>query len=103
MTTFEALRHKVPVAVMPFQPEQAHNGVCLEALGCGRRLSPGRPFLGNPKVYEEALFAGGEKRLRNIFNELLNAQTARCLEQAREQMSCYKGLPNLLPLLDEAS
>ncbi len=100
MTTFEALKHRVPVAVMPFQPEQAHNGVCLEALGCGRRLTPGRPFLGNPKVYEEALFDGGEKRLSSIFTELLNDQTARCLEQASQQMSRYQGLSNLLPLLE---
>jgi len=100
MTTFEALKHKVPVAVMPFQPEQAHNGVCLEALGCGRRLTPGRPFLGNPKVYEEFLFDGGEKRLCNIFSGLMNDQTSRCLEQTSQQMSRYQGLPNLLPLLE---
>ena len=103
MTTFEALKHKVPVAVMPFQPEQAHNGVCLEALGCGRRLTPGRPFLGNPKVYEDALLAAGETRLRSTFTELLNDQTSRCLEKTRGQMSHFKGLPNLLPLLDEIS
>lgn len=100
MTTFEALKHRVPVAVMPFQPEQAHNGVCLEGLGCGRRLTTGKPFLGNPKVYEEALIAGGEERLRSIFAELLNAQTARCLEQTSQQMDRYQGLPNLLPLLE---
>jgi len=102
MTTFEALRHRVPVAVIPFQPEQAHNGVCLEALGCGRRLTPGRPFLGNSKVYEEALIAGGEKRLHSIFAKLLNAQTVHCIEQAREQMSRYRGLPDLLPRLEGA-
>lgn len=55
MTVFEALQHKVPVAVMPFQPEQAHNGVCLERLGCGRRLIPSQCFQGNPAVYLDAL------------------------------------------------
>jgi UDP:flavonoid glycosyltransferase YjiC (YdhE family) len=40
---------------MPFQPEQAHNGVCLERLGCGRRLIPSQCFQGNPAVYLDAL------------------------------------------------
>jgi UDP:flavonoid glycosyltransferase YjiC (YdhE family) len=55
LTVFEALQNKVPVAVMPFQPEQAHNGVCLERLGCGIRLVPPHPFQGNPRVYIDAL------------------------------------------------
>jgi hypothetical protein len=54
MTVFEALRHGVPVAVMPFQPEQAHSGVCLERLGVGRRLIPSVCFQGNPAVYLDA-------------------------------------------------
>ena len=33
MTVFEALQNKIPVLVMPLQPEQAHNGVCLERIG----------------------------------------------------------------------
>jgi UDP-N-acetylglucosamine:LPS N-acetylglucosamine transferase len=55
MTVFEALQHEVPVMVMPFQPEQAHNGVCLERLGCGSRLIPSQCFQGNPAVYLDAL------------------------------------------------
>jgi UDP:flavonoid glycosyltransferase YjiC (YdhE family) len=55
MTVFEALKHEVPVMVMPFQPEQAHNGVCLERLGCGSRLIPSQCFQGNPAVYLDAL------------------------------------------------
>ncbi|HEY5674659.1 MAG TPA: glycosyltransferase [Malonomonas sp.] len=100
MTTFEALKHRVPVAVMPFQPEQAHNGVCLEALGCGRRLAPGQPFLGNPKVYEEALHVGGAARLHRIFSELLTDRTAQCITQASLQMGRYRGLADLLPRLE---
>ena len=102
MTIFEALKHKVPIAVMPFQPEQAHNGVCLEAIGCGKRLSAGQPFLGNSKVYRDALLAGGERRLRNIFTQLQDSQTAFCLDCAKEQMDRYRGLPNLLPLLERS-
>ena len=61
-TVFEALRHKIPVAVLPFQPEQAHNGVCLEQIGCGLRLSCGQPFLGNSIVYEQAMLAAGVRQ-----------------------------------------
>jgi hypothetical protein len=103
MTMFEALKHRVPVAVMPFQPEQAHNGVCLENLGCGRRLTPGLPFLGQSKVYEDALIAGGESRLRRIFTELLDGETAHALEGVQDMVSRYRGLPDLLPRLEPAA
>ena len=103
MTIFEALKHRVPIAVIPFQPEQAHNGVCLEAIGCGRRLSTGQPFLGNPKVYKDALLAGGEQRLRNTFTQLQDSQTVDCLDRAKEQLDHYNGLPNLLPRLEGSS
>jgi UDP-N-acetylglucosamine:LPS N-acetylglucosamine transferase len=55
MTIFESLQQSVPVLVMPFQPEQAHNGVCLERIGCGRRLVPAVAFEGCADVYREAL------------------------------------------------
>jgi UDP:flavonoid glycosyltransferase YjiC (YdhE family) len=55
MTVFEALRKKVPVVVMPFQPEQDHNGLCLERVSCGARLISHTPFSGNSRVYIDAL------------------------------------------------
>ena len=102
MTIFEALRHGVPVAVMPFQPEQAHNGVCLEMLGCGRRLTPGQPFLGNSNVYIKALFNEGEDRIREVFIDLLSDRTRECLTLVEEKMDFYRGTSNLLPFLERA-
>lgn len=55
MTVFEAMKFRVPSLVMPFQPEQAHNGVCLERVKCGRRLIPSRVFRGDSQVYIEAI------------------------------------------------
>lgn len=100
MSIFEALSHGVPVAVMPFQPEQAHNGVCLERLGCGRRLVPGRPFLGRPEVYEEALLMVDEATLSGIFAQLLTATTTQRIEATRQTMQGYRGLQDLIPALE---
>lgn len=100
MSIFEALSHGVPVAVMPFQPEQAHNGVCLEQLGCGRRLVPGRPFLGNPAVYEEALLERGDAALAEVFSSLLSATTAQRIEETRQVMQRCQGLQGLLAELE---
>ena len=52
---FEAMRHALPMVVVPFQPEQAQNGRCLERLGCGLRLAKGPPALPDA-VPTDALF-----------------------------------------------
>jgi len=54
LTVFEALAGRSPVLVLPLQPEQAHNGLCLARLGCGRSLLPPRPFLGDSRTYVDA-------------------------------------------------
>jgi UDP:flavonoid glycosyltransferase YjiC (YdhE family) len=43
---FEAMRHALPILVIPFQPEQAQNGLCVERMGCGSRLLRGTVFDG---------------------------------------------------------
>jgi UDP:flavonoid glycosyltransferase YjiC (YdhE family) len=100
MSIFEALSHGVPVAVMPFQPEQAHNGVCLERLGCGLRLIPGQPFLGQSSIYAEALLSLDEQTLAGMLSGLLDIATARQIETTRQIMRGYPGLPALLPELE---
>ncbi len=57
---FEALQHRVPIAVVPFQPEQAQNGRCLERLGCGVRLEHGAVALPGAQSAEAAFLARGE-------------------------------------------
>lgn len=54
-SVFEAMARRVPVAVLPFHPEQAQNGLCLERLGAGGRLVPATVFWGAGAVYLEAL------------------------------------------------
>lgn len=102
MSVFEALQHGVPVAVMPFQPEQAHNGVCLERLGCGRRLVGPTPFLGNSEVYLKALAARTDGELRDIFLALSRDDQVRSrLVAARENLTGYRGALAVAEFLEE--
>lgn len=69
-TVFEALAHGVPMAILPFHPEQAQNGLCLERLGAGERLIPPTVFWGSEAVYREALAAISEKSLSHRLAEI---------------------------------
>lgn len=55
LSVFQAFKAGVPVLVMPFQPEQAHNGICLERVGCGRMIIPPIPFRTDQEVYVNTL------------------------------------------------
>lgn len=100
-TIFEALHNRVPVAVMPFQPEQAHNGICLERLGCGALLVPPQPFRGNPRVYVEAL-AGvpDEEILARIRGLVENAETTKNLARMKEAIDRYRGTDTVTSMLE---
>ncbi len=67
---FEALRHAVPVAVMPLQPEQAENGRTLERLGCGARLVRSVAGTNDPYLYLRALAARSDDALATILDRL---------------------------------
>jgi UDP:flavonoid glycosyltransferase YjiC (YdhE family) len=100
MTLFDALAHRVPTVVMPFQPEQAHNGVCLERLGCGRRLLPPTHFHGNSQVYLDSLAALSDDDIAGVIESLVGCPTIRAsLSTARDTLQCYAGVDTLLPLL----
>lgn len=71
MTVFEALWYQTPVAVIPFHPEQAHSGICLERIGCGRMLVPSFPFVGNSNVYLDALERMSDEDIRSILMDLV--------------------------------
>lgn len=101
MTMFEALARQIPVLVMPFQPEQAHNGVCIERLGCGKRLIAPQPFLGNPGVYIEAFNATTDEQLAAIITGLTeNADTSRNLAIAHRLLAQYDGIETLTTQLE---
>ena len=103
MTVFEALYHKIPVVVMPFQPEQAHTGVCLERLGCGTRLIPPQPFRQNPRVYTEALKRMSDKEIKSKIRLCTDApKTGERLAAVRRLLGGYNGAETVARLLVEA-
>lgn len=101
MTVFEALQNKIPVLVMPFQPEQAHNGVCLERIGCGRLLVPPQPFQGNSNVYSDMLDRMTDDEIKSIITGLVNnQQTTKRLAEIKEIINQYKGVEKLAAILE---
>lgn len=73
MTVFEALRQRVPVLVIPFQPEQAQNGVALERIGCGGRLVPPTRYVFSSGVYLRAIGELGPSGLERAILKPLEA------------------------------
>ncbi len=93
MTVFEALQQCVPVLVVPFQPEQAHNGVCLQRIGCGCRLVPPVPFGGDPEGYIHAFAAVTDDQIAAKVEDLVAREETRCnLERVRRVMRNYRGV-----------
>ena len=96
MTVFEALQNRIPVLVMPFQPEQAHNGVCLERIGCGSRLVPSRPFQGNSSVYTDALGNMTDDEIKSrICSVVDDPNIQNRLEEIKEVMGRYEGVKKM--------
>ncbi len=101
MTVFDALSNNTPIVVMPFQPEQAHNGVCLERLGCGCRLIPPQPFRQNPWVFTDALNAMSDDEIKSKIKNLVNnPQTASRLAEIKEILDRYNGADTLAAMLE---
>ena len=101
MTVFEALRNNVPVFVMPFQPEQSHSGVCLERIGCGRRLVPSQIFQGNSEVYINALTRMTENEIKSAIDGLVNnPQTAKRLSDIEIAIERCEGLQKLSTMVE---
>lgn len=102
MTIFESLTHEVPVAVVPFHPEQAHNGACLERIGCGRMLIPACRFIGNSAVYADAFSRIDDVKLKSMIVELVeNPDTKKNLKNFKNIMARYKGLETITNQLGE--
>jgi UDP:flavonoid glycosyltransferase YjiC (YdhE family) len=96
MTIFEALWHRVPVLVIPSQPEQAHNGLCVERIGCGRRLTPSVAFRGDQQVYADAFTDQPDAELmETIAHVQASSDIARMLTIARKQLLNYDA-PNMI-------
>ncbi len=101
ITVFEALKLRVPVLVMPFQPEQAHNGICLERMGCGRLLIPPRPFRAGPKVYMDAFENMTDRVVADQIHHLRNSSTIDAnLLDAQNSLENYSGAQKLVSMLE---
>ena len=101
LTIFEALSHRVPVLIMPFQPEQAHNAVCLKRLGCGDQLVPAQPFRGNPEVYLEAFRRRDDREIKSVIRDLVeDPRTGERLTAIRDVLGTYDGTARLTSLIE---
>jgi UDP:flavonoid glycosyltransferase YjiC (YdhE family) len=101
MTVFEALQNKVPVLVMPLQPEQAHNGVCLERIGCGARLIPSTHFIGMPEDYINAFQQRSDGQIKTIIDNLVNnSKTTTNLTKIKTVIDRYQGAQTLVKFLE---
>ena len=102
MTIFEALTHEVPVVVIPFHPEQANNGICLERIGCGRMLVPACRFVGNQSVYTDILDEMDDEIIKNMISEFVeNPETKLNLKKVKNVLSQYNGLETITDRLEQ--
>jgi UDP:flavonoid glycosyltransferase YjiC (YdhE family) len=96
LTLFEALAGRSPVLVLPLQPEQAHNGLCLARLGCGRSLVAPQPFLGHTRAYTDAFEALDDGALRSLIETFLAAPGLDDrLASAQALLQAYQGVQTL--------
>ena len=101
MTVFEALQNQIPVLVMPFQPEQAHNGVCLERIGCGSRLIPSTLFTGMSEDYLNAFKRISDNEIKaKIKNLTANNNTKENLAKIKQAVANYHGAKTLVEYLE---
>lgn len=98
---FEALSARVPVFVLPMQPEQAQNGRCLERMGCGTRLLRGNVFGGRASHNLDAFL---ERPIDILADEmaafLASDGLHRRLEEAARTQSGYRGAEQLATVLE---
>ncbi len=100
MTVFEALQNEVPVLVMPLQPEQAYNGVCLERIGCGARLIPSTHFTGVPEDYIQAFNQTTDEQIKaKIHGLITNRNIKDNLAKIKKTLEHYQGAKALADFL----
>ena len=103
MTVFEALQNEVPVLVMPSQPEQAHNGVCLERIGCGRRLLLPQHFQGEESVYINAFNRMSDGKIKSAITGLIHdPQIKKRLSDIKNILNQYKGAEQIVSMIEDA-
>lgn len=103
MTIFESLRHQVPVLVIPSHPEQAHNGVCVERIKCGARLTPPVAFKGDQQAYIDAYTQQADIHvIEKIMQVICDNRITEGLGQAQGDLQRYNAPVMMADLLEEA-
>lgn len=101
MTVFEALQNQIPVLVMPLQPEQAHNGICLERISCGNRLIPSTYFIGVAEDYINAFNRVSDNEIKTKINNLVTSKkTKENLTGIKKALDRYRGAKTIAELLE---
>lgn len=101
MLVFEAMARRLPVFVLPQQPEQAQNGRCVERMGCGRRLLRGTVYRGQSAAAEEGFLARPAATVAAEMTEfLVDATLPAKLERAAQAVSRLPGVAALVTALE---
>lgn len=99
---FDAMRRCIPVFVLPLQLEQAHNGVCVERMGCGRRLVRGVVYGGQADFGADMFL---ERPVEEVIDEMQGVlgdpETSLHLFRAGDAVRRYTGVVTLADRLEE--
>ncbi len=102
MTIFESIKNGVPLVVMPFQPEQAHNGVCLERIHCGRRLIAPQSFRGDPAIYGQALDRMADHEIESVIGAVWKQDNlASHLARVQRIIRSYNNFEKLIHMIED--
>ena len=101
MTIFESIAENTPVIVMPFHPEQDHNGLCLENIGCGKRLIQAKPFNSQPEYYINRFNALSDSSIKSTITLLLEDRKIEDkLKKYKEIINSYNSLETIYSELE---
>jgi UDP-N-acetylglucosamine:LPS N-acetylglucosamine transferase len=96
MSLFEAISNRVPSLVIPFQPEQDHNGSCLENIGCGKRFFKADPFNFLPEYYIKKFNTLSDNKITStISKQLDDSEVKKNLSDYSKIIDGYDSLKNI--------
>ena len=99
---FEAMQQRIPLFVLPLQPEQAQNGVCVERMGCGKRLLKGVVYKGESGDVEKAFLARHPDALTEDMASLLaTVDLPARLDASADSVTRYNGVDGVATALEQ--
>jgi UDP:flavonoid glycosyltransferase YjiC (YdhE family) len=99
---FEAMQQRIPSFVLPLQPEQAQNGVCVERMGCGRRLLKGVVYKGDNGDVEDAFLTRHPDALtEDMANFLGTVDLPARLDASAGAVMRYNGVDTVAAALEQ--